>query len=369
MTDPRVVNLARLLVRYSTGVKPGDRVCIRGAPLEPQATPLIRELYREVLRAGGFPSVHLNFEGQRAVFLEEANDEQLRTVDPVARLFFETYDVEFRLRSEANTRELSSADPQRLKLWQQAYSELTQTFARRYAAGEYRWVVALFPTHGAAQDAEMSLAEFEDFVYGSTFADAPDPIAAWQEYQARQERLVQWLAGKKDVRLLGPHIDLRLSIDGRRFISCHGKVNMPDGEIFTSPLEESVEGWVRFTYPAIYLQREVQDVELHFERGQVVKAQASKGQDFLEQMLQTDPGARYLGELGIGTNHRLTRFVRNMLFDEKIAGTIHLALGLGFANAGGKNHSTVHWDMLCDMHQGEILVDGEVFYKDGEFTL
>lgn len=369
MTDPRIVNLARLLVRYSTEVKPGDKVCIRGTPLEPQATPLVQELYREVLRAGGFPSVHLTPEGLRHIFLEEANEEQLRHVDPVARLFFETYDVEFRIRSETNTRELSSAEPERMKAWQQAYADITQTFARRFAAGEYRWVAAVFPTHGAAQDAEMSLAEFEDFVYGSAFADAPDPVAAWSEYQARQERLVEWLAGKKAVRLAGPHIDLQLSIDGRRFINCHGKVNMPDGEIFTSPVEESLEGWVRFSYPAVYAQREVQDVELHFEQGRVAKAKASKGLDFLEQMLQVDAGARYVGELGIGTNHRLTRFVRNMLFDEKMAGTIHLALGLGFANAGGKNHSSLHWDMLCDMHQGEIMVDGELFYKDGQFCV
>ncbi len=369
MTDPRLVNLARLLVRYSTEVKPGDKVCIRGAPLEPQATPLVQEIYREVLRAGGFPSVHLTPEGLWHIFLEEANEDQLRAVDPVARLFLETYDVEFRIRSETNTRELSRADPQRMKTWQQAYAELSATFARRYAAGEYRWVVTVFPTHGAAQDAEMSLAEFEDFVYGSAFADDPDPVAGWSQVQARQSRLVDWLAGKKDVRLAGPHIDLRLSIEGRRFISCHGKVNMPDGEIFTSPVEESLEGWVRFSYPAIYAQREVQDVELRFERGRVVQAKASKGLDFLEQMLDVDDGARYVGELGIGTNHRLTRFVRNMLFDEKMVGTIHLALGLGFAHAGGKNQSTLHWDMLCDMHEGEILVDGEVFYRDGEFKV
>lgn len=369
MVDPRVVNLARLLVRYSTEVKPGDKVCIRGSPLEPQATPLVQEIFREVLRAGGFPSVHLTPEGLRNIFLQEANEEQLRIADPVTTLFFETYDVEFRIRCESNTRELSGADPLRMKTWQQAYAGLTRTFARRYAAGEYRWVLAVFPTQAAAQEAEMSLAEFEDFVYGSTFADKPDPITLWQEYQVRQERLVQWLAGKKDVRLTGQHIDLRLSIDGRRFISCHGKVNMPDGEIFTSPVEESLEGWARFSYPALYLQREVRDVELRFERGRVVQAKASKGQDFLQQILETDGGARYVGELGIGTNHRLTRFVRNMLFDEKMAGTIHLALGMGFANAGGKNQSTVHWDMLCHMHQGEIVVDGDVFYKDGEFKV
>ncbi|MEW6567150.1 MAG: aminopeptidase [Chloroflexota bacterium] len=369
MTDPRIVNLARLLVRYSTEVRPGDKVCIRGTPLEPQATPLVREIYREVLRAGGHPYVYLNAEGLRRVFLEEANDKQLRTVDPINQLFFETFDVEFRIRCEANTKDLTGADPEKMKAWQQAYADLNRTFARRFASGEYRWVFCLFPTHGAAQDAEMSLAEFEDFVYASTFADVDDPIAAWTEYQVRQARWVEWLSGKKQVQLKGPHIDLSLSIEGRSFISCHGKVNMPDGEIFTSPVEESVDGWVRFTFPAIYLQREVQDVELSFEQGRVVKANASKGLDYLEKMLETDAGARYLGELGIGTNHRLTRFTRNMLFDEKMTGTIHLALGLGFPAAGGKNQSSVHWDMLCDMHQGEILVDDEVFYQGGQIKV
>jgi aminopeptidase len=369
MPDPRVTNLARLLVRYSTQVKPGDKVCIRDAPLEPLATPLIQEIYREVLRAGGHPIVYANIEGLRRLFLEEANEEQLRTVDPIQKMFFEEFDVEFRIRCESNTRDLSGVDPERMKTWTQAYGDVTRTFGRRSAAGEYRWVLTVFPTQAAAQDAEMSLTEFEDFVYASAFADTQDPNAEWTNYQTRQERLVHWLAGRKRVELKGPHIDLSLSIEGRSFVSCHGKVNMPDGEIFTSPVEDSVNGWVRFTYPAIYLQREVQNVELHFEQGRVVKADASKGLDYLEQMLETDAGARHLGELGIGTNPKITRFTRNMLFDEKLAGTIHLALGMGFGAAGGKNESAIHWDMLCDMHQGQILVDGGEFYQSGDFRI
>jgi aminopeptidase len=369
MPDPRITNLAKILVHYSTQVKPGDKVCIRDAPLEPQATPLIQEIYREVLRAGGHPYVYVNVEGLRRLFLEEANEEQLRTVDPIQKMFFDEFDVEFRIRCESNTKDLSSVDPERIKIWNQTYADITKTFARRFAADEYRWVLTVFPTHGAAQDAEMSLTEFEDFVYASTFADVEDPITEWTHYKTRQEKLARWLAGKKQVELKGPHIDLRLSIEGRTFISCHGKVNMPDGEIFTSPVEDSVNGWVRFTYPAIYLQREVQNVELYFEQGRVVKANASKGLDYLLQMLETDAGARHLGELGIGTNPKITHFTRNMLFDEKLAGTIHLALGMGFAAAGGKNESPIHWDMLCDMHEGQILVDGEVAYQSGDFRI
>jgi aminopeptidase len=199
--------------------------------------------------------------------------------------------------------------------------------------------------------------------------DAPDPIAAWRGERERQRELTRWLAGRDQVRFVGPHIDLRLSIQGRTFGEYNGRLNFPDGEIATSPLESSADGWVRFSYPAIYAGQEVEDVELWFEHGKVVREKAGKGQALLTALLDADAGSRYLGEWGIGTNYQIRRFTKNMLFDEKMGGTIHLALGAGLPQAGGQNQSSIHWDMLCDMSESEILVDGDLFYKDGKFVI
>jgi aminopeptidase len=217
-----------------------------------------------------------------------------------------------------------------------------------------------------AQEAEMSLADYREFVYDAGLLNEPDPVAAWQKELARQRELIAWLAGKNHVRIKGANIDLKLSIKQRQFIESAGKFNFPDGEIFTSPLEDSPNGWVRFRYPAIYSGQEVTDIELWFEDGKIVKEKASKGRELLTSLLNTDPGARYLGEWGIGTNYGIQRFTKNMLFDEKLGGTIHLAVGASYPETGGKNDSGLHWDMLCDMAQSEIIVDGEVFYRNGK---
>jgi len=240
----------------------------------------------------------------------------------------------------------------------------------RQATGELRWTLTQYPTHASAQDAEMSLSEYEDFVYTACMVHLDDPVAYWKEKAAEQQRLVDWLKGHDKVEVKGENIDLTLSIKDRVFINADGKKNMPDGEIFTGPVEDSVNGWVRFTYPAIYNSREVDGVELYFENGKVVKATAEKGEDFLNSVLDTDEGARYLGEFAIGTNTGIQKFTRNILFDEKIGGTVHMAVGAGYPDTGSKNESAVHWDMICDMRSGgEIIVDGELFYKDGEFQV
>jgi aminopeptidase len=216
----------------------------------------------------------------------------------------------------------------------------------------------------------MSLAEYEDFVYGAAMVHLDDPVAYWRAKAAEQQRLVDWLKGKKQVEVKGENVDLTLSIKDRVFINADGKKNFPDGEIFTGPVRDSVNGWVRFTYPAIYQSREVEGVELTFEEGKVVKATAQKGEEYLNSVLDTDEGARYLGEFAIGTNEGIQQFTRNILFDEKINGTIHMAVGAGYPETGSKNQSSIHWDMICDMRSGgEIVVDGSLFYKDGEFQV
>ncbi len=304
------------------------------------------------------------------IFFRYASDEQLKHVPKPLELVMETYDVRISVIAESNTKALSNVDPGKIVLQQRARTELMRTFLRRSAAGELRWTVAPFPTNAFAQDAEMSLSEYEDFVYGACLPDMNEPVGYWQQFSAHQEKIVSWLKGKTNLHIRGPETDLRLSITGRSFINCDGHYNMPDGEIFTGPVEDSIEGNVYFSYPSIYRGREVTGVRLRFEQGKVVKASADKNEDFLLQTLDTDAGSRFVGEFAIGTNHGITRFTREILFDEKISGSFHMALGAGYPETGSKNESAIHWDMICDLREdGEIWVDDELFYQNGKFVI
>jgi len=370
MNNPRIENLAKILVHYSTKVKENDKVMIRGFPLEPIATPLITEIYREVLKAGGHPHISMDLEDIRYIFLTEASERQLMHPNFVAKKVAEEFDVDIRIGSDTNTRRFTSVKPESRRLLAQAHSGINETLSQRSTSGKLRWVVSRFPTPAYAQDAEMSLTEFSDFFYHCSFADLEDPLAQWKQMQANQERLVRWLDGRRHVRISGKNIDLEMSIEGRTFISCHGLANVPDGEIYTGPVEDSVNGTVKFSFPCIWSGVEVNGVELVFEKGKVVKASADKNEEFLLTILSTDEGAQYLGEFGIGTNDQIRRFTKNMLFDEKIGGTIHLALGSGYPLSGSLNRSAIHWDMLCDMREGgQIVVDGELFYDSGVFKV
>jgi len=366
MSDPRVTRLAQVLVQHSLGLGSGDQFALL---TNPPAEELSRVVYREALLAGAHVFVVNGLPGEDEILLKHASDAQLDHVPPVMRLVVEQYDALLMIGAPQNTRELSGVDPVRLSRARKAKAEVMKTLRERCARGEMRRCITIYPTNALAQEADMSLSEYEDFVYGAGLLDLPDPVAAWQEEGKRQRELIRWLAGKDEVVLQGKDVDLRLSIQGRSFIEASGHVNFPDGEIYTSPVEDSANGWVRFAYPGIYAGQEVVDIELWFEQGRVVKEQARKGQDLLMTLLHMDDGSRYLGELGIGTNYGIQRFTKNMLFDEKIGGTIHLALGAGFPEAGCRNESGIHWDMLCDMTEGEIRVDGELFYKDGQFAL
>jgi aminopeptidase len=367
MTDPRITRLAQTLVGYCTGVRPREHVAISGGAA---ASALIAEVYREVLAAGGYPYVFMAPEGIDRLLYLEGSDDQLRHVSRVDQMVRGEFDCSIGIAAAANTRALTGVDPARLRLRQEAYGPLMETFLRRSSAGEFRWVGTLFPTQAYAQDAEMSLPEFEEFVFGATFCDRSDPAAEWRAVRHDQQRLVDWLAGHKSVVAKGPNIDMSLSIEGRTFVNSDGRHNMPSGEIFTGPVEDSVNGWVRFSYPAISGGREVAGVELTFDAGRVVTARADKNEEYLLSQLDTDAGARYLGEWAIGTNQRIDRFIRNILFDEKIGGTVHMAVGAGYPETGSKNKSAIHWDMICDMRDGgQILVDGELFYESGRFRV
>jgi len=369
MRDPRIERLATVILDYTTHVKEGDLVAIRS---ETPGEPLVSALYRQSLQRGAHshPLLHLPYEEE--IFFRHASDAQLDFVSPIKRYIYEQFDVLIYIYAEANTKVCTNIDPVKQSRGQYAYREVIQRYLERSAAGEFRWCVTLFPTQAYAQDTEMSLSEFEDFVYCAAFVDGEgDPVARWQDLSRRQQRLVDWLKGKREVRLLGPETDLTLSIEGRSFINSDGSArNMPSGEIFTTPVETAVNGHVRFTYPACHKGREVEDVHLWFEDGKVVEATASKNEAFLHAMLDTDEGARRLGEFAFGLNPDIQRFTKNILFDEKIGGTVHMALGAALPETGGVNQSAIHWDMICDLrHGGEVYVDGALFAKDGEVVI
>lgn len=366
--DPRVDKVAEILVNYCTGVRPGDRAMIH--LYDPLAEPLALAVYKHVLLAGGYGIFRMEPTGADEIFLKYATDEQLSTPNPLYKWLVETIDVRFALRATSNTRALSNVDPDKMARYQKSSTGIMKTFMDRSASGALRWVVNQHPTQASAQDAEMSLSEYQEFVYGACGVHLDDPLAYWRARSAEQQRLCDWLKNKKQMVIKGEHIDLSLSVEGRIWENADGKYNFPDGEIFTGPVEESVNGWVRFSYPAIYGGREVVGVELTFEHGKAVKASAQKGEEFLISTLDTDVGARYLGEFAIGTNEEITRFTRNTLFDEKIGGTVHMALGASYPETGGRNESAIHWDMICDMRSGgEIYVDGDLFYQNGKFLV
>ncbi len=364
MTDPRVTKLAKVLVNYSVALKRGEQVVIRTSPLADELTVAI---YEEALKAGAHPTVINEVPGLQEVFYKYASNAQLDYVSPVRTLINKTYDASISIWTEFNTRNLSGADPKRIARNRKAYGPLTKTFLRLAAEGKFKWCLTGYPNNAMAQEADMSLADYTDFVYGAGMLNLSDPVAFWRKEAAKQQKLIKRFRGHNKVVLKGSNVDIRLSIKGRTFIECAGKENFPDGEIFTGPVENSVNGWIRFGYPAIYDGQEVTEIELWFKNGKVVKEKAAKNQDMLTSLLNTDKGSRTLGEWGIGTNYGIKRFTKEMLFDEKIGGTIHFAVGAGYPESGSKNNSGLHWDMLCDMSQSEIVVDGEIFYRNGKF--
>jgi len=375
MTEKRIANLAKTLVNYCVSVKEQDRV---GIIAQPPATKLLHDVLREVLRSGGYPyllpySVPLPtpaYEGLAQIFFEEANSDQLMHEDVFWKMLNEDFDVRIFIQSEFNTTSLSEISPEKIKIRSQAHKDINDTYFERMSTGDLRRVSTLFPTQAYADDAGMTLTEFEDYVYSATFSDCDDPVSEWNRIREEQQVLVDWLNGKKELRVVGPNIEMTLSIDGRLFINSDGRTNMPSGEIFTGPVEDSAQGWVRFTHPAILSGQEVEGIELHFKNGRVVKASARKNEEFLFSRLDTDEGSRYLGEFAIGTNMKINRFIKKILFDEKIGGTIHMALGKGYPITGSQNQSAIHWDMICDMRDGgQIFVDGELFYDSGQFMI
>ncbi len=365
MADPRIEKMAKVLIEYSLKIKKGDVLLIQG---HAAAAPLIREAYRAALRRGALIETHIIVDGMAEIFYAEASKAQLEWVSPLIRHQIKKIDAKLTVMAPTNTRALTNADPKRMAAYAKSGKPLTKLFHDRVAKGELKWVGTDWPTNAGAQDGEMSLAEFEEFVFTACRLDERDPIAAWKAVSKSQQALTRSLNRAKEIRVVADDTDLTYSCAGRKWINCDGRQNFPDGEICTSPVENSVNGHIRFSFPAIHHGREVINVFLEFKDGKVIRSQADKGEDFLKAMIAMDAGSSRLGEAAFGTNYNITQFTRNTLFDEKIGGTVHFALGAGFPECGSKNVSGLHWDLVCDLRDsGKVFADGKLIQTNGRF--
>ncbi len=359
MADPRIEAYARLLVDKCVGVQPGWQVLVSSSTL---ARPLVEEVARQVARRGAYAIVRVSFGGATGVgdleWMREAPEELLGELAPLERRLFEEMDAAIVIQAPENTRDLAVLSPRRLTLLQQA----SRPAMEKLLAGETPWVGCQFPCAALAQEAGMSTSEFEDFLYGAVLLD-------WDAERARMERIAERFDAADEVRIVGAETDLTLSLAGRKANIDAASANIPGGEFFYSPVEDSAQGAIAFTeFPAVYAGREMEGIRLRFEAGKVVDASADREEAYLLELLDTDEGARRLGELGSGCNPGITRYMRNTLFDEKMNGTVHLALGNGFPALGGTNKSAVHWDIVKDLRDGgELYADGELVQRGGEW--
>jgi aminopeptidase len=365
MVDPRIEKLAKLCVHYSVDIRPKEKVLIQGSEL---AFPLIAELYKECLLSDAYPLIMADLD-VAYTFYKYAKDHQLRFVSPFTKFIVENIDVSIGIVCQPNPKNLTNVDPAKIRTRRASRKEIMEIFMKRDAEGKLKWTGLPYPITAQAQEAAMSLAEYEDFVYSSCLVDKKDPTAEWKKIHEKQEKICEFLNQVSKIRIVGEDTDLTLNVKDRKWINSDGKKNMPSGEVCTSPIEDSANGTIRFTFPGIYSGREVEDIKLTFKDGKVAKASAAKGDELLQQTLKID-GADRIGEAAIGTNYGITKFTKNMLFDEKMGGTIHIALGSSLPETGGLNKSAIHWDILKDMKKGgEIYADGKLFYKDGKFLI
>jgi len=357
---------ADLLVNYCLALQEGDRLYVRSTTL---AEPLVREVYRSALQAGAMVEVNLEFREQNRILLKEAKTAQLQYVSPFFRQAVETFDAYLYIRAPFNLREDQNVDGAKARIRQEALKGVNQTYFERTATQALRRNLCQFPTQASAQEAGMSLEEYEQFVYQACNLFDENPTDRWLRVRKAQQHIVDYLNKADQIQYKGDGINLTFSTKGRAWINSDGQSNMPSGEVFSAPVEDTVNGVVRFSLPAIYQGNEVEDVTLWVKDGYIEKWEARRGREVLDQVFQIE-GTRRFGEVAIGTNYSINRFTKNILFDEKIGGTIHLAIGQSYLQTGGKNQSSVHWDMIGDMRNGgEIVVDGEKIYQNGQFLI
>ena len=359
---------ANVLVEYSVDVQPGDLTIIRATSHEAQ--PLVKEIYKQVLQKGGHPVVHAAMEGLNETFIKYASDEQLAYIDPMTELEYKTATKFISIGAPTNTKSMAKADSQKMAKRSAATRELSNKMLKRSADGELKWVIADFPTNALAQEARMSLEDYTEFLINACYLNLDDPVAKWKEIDKEQQRLADYLNKTTKLHIIGEETDITFDTTGRKWLNCSGQCNFPDGEIYTSPVEDSANGTIYFDFPQIYRGNEAQKVRLRLENGKVVEATAEKGEDYFLNMINMDEGAKFVGEIAIGTNTMIQEITGNILFDEKIGGAIHMALGASYPEAGGKNQSGLHWDLIKNMKNGsEIYADDVLIYKDGKFVI
>ena len=359
---------ARVLVDYSVDVQKGDLVQIRATSI--YAKELVKAVYKRVLERGGHPIVRTSFEDMSDIFIKMASDEQLDFVDPIVKLEYETIDKFISIGAPMNTKNMARADLGKLARRGKATKKLSETLMKRSADGTAKWVIADVPTHALAQEAGMSLEEYTEFLFKSCYLDIDDPVAKLRELDEKQTKWASYLNGVKKLHITGEKTDITFNVEGRKWISCSGLNNYPDGEVFTSPVEDGIDGEIYFDYPQNYRGNSVQGVHLWIENGRVVKATADRGEEFLNAMLDMDEGSRGIGEIAVGTNDMIQEITGNILFDEKIGGAIHMACGASYPETGGKNVSGLHWDLIKNMKNGgKIFADDKLIYENGKFII
>jgi aminopeptidase len=367
VTDPRLTRYAELICEHSLGIDESHRLLI-GTP--PEGSPLAVATAREAWRRGARVSVSMSPDWALTDVLRRGSDDQVGYLDPAELETVERFDRWLFVWAGLNTAERADIAAERDAAHARGAAPWMDRQDEREVAGELRWVGAAYPTALGAQTARMGSAAWERFVYSALLLDEPDPIAAWRRLSERHARLIERLAGAGELHVVGAGTDLRIAVAGRAWESCAGESNLPDGEVFCTPADGAVEGEITFDVPSLHNGRECRDVRLRFEAGVVVDASASFGEDALLSRLETDEGARRVGEFAIGTNEMIRRAVGDTLFDEKIGGTCHLALGRSFPALGGTNVSAIHWDLVCDLRSGgRIEADGEPVLVDGRLLV
>jgi aminopeptidase len=358
--------MAQTIARYSVSLRPGERFLILTSV---PGLPLAREVYREALALGALPVVRTLHPELEELLYGCGNDDQVKFVPEYEKQELEDLNARLVIRGDENVMTLAGVEPARLTLGRQARRPLSERLMARKAAGELKVCLTQYPTNASAQEAGMSLADYEEFVFRAVFADRDDPIAAWRELSRAQQKHVDFLNNVKILRVEGPGTDISLSVEGRKWVNSDGKANFPSGEVFTGPVEDSGEGHIRFDVPTLFSGQPVENIELEFKAGRVVAARAERGDRMLQSALDTDAGSRFLGEFAFGLNYGITRATKNILFDEKIGGTIHMAVGAGYPETGSQNRSAIHWDMIKDMKQGRVYADAKLVYENGRFIV
>ena len=359
---------AKVLVDYSVKVQKGELTVIRTDSYQSQ--PLVKEIYKQVLLKGGHPVVRMGVEGLGEVYIKNATDEQLEYIDPMTEIEYEKAKNLISIGAPLNVKNMARQDSKKLAKRSGVMKHLSEKMLKRSADGDLNWVIADFPTHALAQEAKMSLDEYTDFLIKACWLHIDDPVAKWKEIGEKQEKIAEYLNSKSKIRITGDKTDITFNVAGRKWKSCAGEYNFPDGEVYTSPVEDSASGQIYFDFPQIYRGNEAQKVLLTLENGRVIKAEAEKGEEFLNNMLDMDEGSRFVGEIAIGTNEMIQDVTGNILFDEKIGGSIHMAVGASYPDTGGKNVSGLHWDLIKNMkNDGKIFADDVLIYENGKFLI